>query len=120
MGLRDPRQGEYYGHALWTIEGLWRVSVSRSDGWNAGDGWQWTSVPPENFFRTDVLTRQLAAAGFRMEPAVIQDGTCRLKPVGNRIRYGHQAGPLKRFLGNNYGQFQGKPVHWSWSIRQYD
>lgn len=120
MGLRDPRQGDYYGHALWTIEGLWRVSVSRSDGWKRGDGWLWTRVPTENFFRPDVLTRQLQAAGFRMEPAVIQDDTCRLKPIGDRIRYGHQAGPLMRFMRRNYGQYLSKPVHWSQSIRQYD
>lgn len=120
MGFRDPCKGEYYGHALWTIEGLWSVSVSRSEGWNAATGWEWSDVPIESFFRLDVLTHQLRSAGFRMEPLRFEHGSCRLKPVGDRIRYGHQALRLKRLLGANYGRYLGQPVHWSWSIRQYD
>jgi hypothetical protein len=57
MRLRRRQPGDYSGLALYTIEGLWVVSVSQYTGWNNKDGYVWRSIPAEGFFRLDGLGR---------------------------------------------------------------
>jgi hypothetical protein len=120
MRLRRRQPGDYSGLALYTIEGLWVVSVSQYTGWNNKDGYVWRSIPAEGFFRLDVLTRQVAAARlpFTVE---LRGDRCLFKPTRTSGRVGPDGALIKRFMNRFYSTFgqQQRPVDWSWEIRQY-
>ena len=121
MRLRRIQPGDYSGLALYTIEGLWVVSVSEFLGNHPQKGWQWRSVPAQNFFRLDVLRRQVATARLPFTVEFRED-RCLFKPTRTRGRVGPEGTAIKRFMNQRYRTFgqQGRPVDWSWDIRQYD
>lgn len=117
-----PRRGDYAGSVLLIQDGSWVVIVSEYEA-RRKDGDHWTTVPYEEFFRLDVLSRQLVAAGLPVKVEVRDDGrwSFRFRKVKGRVvvewaaREGRQ---LKLFLEENYGSFKNRPVSWKWEVRQ--
>ena len=121
MRLRRRSVGDYSGLALYVMDGTWRVSVSEFLGRDPQEGWRWRSVPARNFFRLDVLRRQVAAAQLPFTVEFRED-YCVFRPTRTRGRVGPEGAAIKRFMNRHYNTFgQGrKSVDWSWEIRQYD
>jgi hypothetical protein len=120
MGLRMPPVGDYAGGALYVISGEWVVSVSQYAGRDK-DGYHWNPISNLDFFRPDVLRRQVQAAGLPMQ--VRFDGErCLFVPTNRRHSIGGDGLRIKRFLNRHYGTYgpQRRPVRWSWEVRQYD
>lgn len=121
MRLRRRQSGDYSGLALYTIEGLWVVSVSQFRGRDPEKGYVWRSIPAEGFFRLDVLRRQVTAASLPFEIS-FRDDRCLFRPTNKRGRVGPDGVLIKRFMNQHYAAF-GQPRHpvdWSWEIGQYD
>jgi hypothetical protein len=114
-----PRPGNYAGTALLIIDGSWVVSVGQYLGRTKEQGYQWKSVPIKSFFRLDVLRRQLQAAGLQVD-VDINDDRCTFRFRNARGRVAPDGARIKRFLSQNYGSFNRRPVGWKWEIRQYD
>ena len=123
MGLRNPQPGDYVGHALYNRYGNWLVTVSRFRGRHPERGYEWDNLPMSNFFRLDVLARQLAAAGIRMERVMFEHDRCVLVPASDQRGLVAVGGiRIKRFMARNYGTIgpERKPIRWDWEIGQYD
>ncbi len=122
MRLRMPPVGDYAGSVIYTREGVWVVSVSQYAGRDK-DGYHWTDVPIQEFFRSEVLGRQVQAAELPMQ--VRFDGKrCLFVPTAQRKAsgvIGVDGTRIKRFLNRNYPVYgpQYRPVRWTWGT-QYD
>lgn len=116
---RLPRPGHYAGTALLVGDGSWVVSVGQYLGHSKKDGYRWDPVPIERFFRTDVLRRQLKAAGLLVEVEILE-GRCTLRFQGTKGKVSTDGGRIKRFLSRHYGSFNNRSVSWKWEIRYYD
>jgi hypothetical protein len=102
-------------------DGSWTVHVAQYVGRDK-DGYHWKSVPPEQFFRLDVLRRQLNEVGLPVDVVIENDRWAfRFRPGRDSLgRSALHGGRLKRFLRANYGSFKNRPVGWKWEIRQPD
>jgi hypothetical protein len=114
MGLWGSRPGKYFGLVYGTLAG-WVVSVQCYEG-QTQEGHQWSDVP--GFFRVDLLLRQLAEAGIRVQDIRLQGNACVIKLATGQGREGPL---LKRFMEEHYPYgAEQRRISWSWGVRQYN